>query len=347
MAQRGGGVNLPSEYKLIKKTIIPLVKSDVALGDDCGWIDIGKGYVLISSIDSMNEGIHYKPRWMSFASLARKIFRVSVSDIAAMGAGEDVSIVVAMGLTRGTNKRDIAAFAANLRNEAARFSVKVLGGDITESQNGNFVSASVTAKARKKNLLLRSSARPGEIVWLTGPVGLAGAGLDVLESNNKRRYKFLARTHLLPVLRLREGRLISNSGISRCAMDLSDSLAASLFWVSSMSGVSIEADLSIVKKHKALIDWCKQGKRNLQNYLLYGGEDYELLFTSHPRYSSRIRRSLPGAYPIGHVKDRPKTPLVYVKGIDGERILIDEDSMGYQAFNGEVRGKRLEVRSKK
>ncbi|MBI4368997.1 MAG: thiamine-phosphate kinase [Elusimicrobia bacterium] len=324
------------EYKLIQQRILPVLGRQAVLGDDCGWIPIGDGKVLLVSTDAVVENTHYLLAWMSPEDLARKTLRTALSDIAAMGGAESLSCVVAMGRRAQSSTEAFDRFIRCLHLEARRWKVKILGGDLTQvgaigAIADEFVVVTVFGVAFERGLLRRDRARPGELLWLSGPVGLAQAGLEVLGMDQTpSAFKSLKRYQQCPVLRLLEGTRLSAHDISRCAIDLSDSLAASLLWISSQSKVALEVNLRQFPVPKILERWSRYQEKGIGDYLLYGGEDYELLFTSAS--SARfIDRHLQQSYPIGRVLKG--APRVLVMGIEGGQIELRPGHAGYEAFH--------------
>ncbi|MBI2070926.1 MAG: thiamine-phosphate kinase [Elusimicrobia bacterium] len=326
------------EFRLIHQRILPSLGRQAKLGDDCGWFDLGDGKVLLASTDSLVEDSHFRKLWMSPGELAVKSLRTALSDVAAMGGGEHCSALVAMGLGRRAPASEFDDFLAALRREAGKWRVKILGGDLTEipqnsnghQHGGGFVTVTVLAVSERARLLLRSQARPGETLWISGPIGLAKAGLEYLDSGQKPAlFASLAQAHKRPPLRLVEGARLSVRNISRAAMDLSDSLACALLWMAKLSRVDFEVNLRQIPIPKILGQWSAMRRKPLVDYFLYGGEDYELLFTSTSS-ARMVNRFLPEAYPIGRVMKG--SGAVRVSDLDGREIFVDENTVGYQAF---------------
>lgn len=319
------------EINLIRRYILPALshRGSPILGDDCGWIPLGDGKVLLASCDALVEGSHYKTSWFGYGLLARKALRVSLSDIAAMGGAQSLGVLTTLGLKRKTQVRDFKNFIASLKDEAKRWEVSILGGDMVETTGAEFVVMNVYGVSRRKKLLLRSQARSGDLLWMTGSLGKAAAGLDVFRRGQEKSFPSLAQAQKLPPLCLKEGALLSLKNLSSCAIDLSDSLACSLWWLARMSNVRLEVDLRLCPIDAELARWCQKTKKDPLRYMLYGGEDYELLFTSRSP-AAQIKKILPKAVPIGHVEKG--TPAVTTTELSGKTLAIDENHLGYQAF---------------
>lgn len=318
------------EIGLLEQHIFPALARQAPLGDDCGWMELGDGKVLLVSTDSMVQDSDYRKQWMSPEDLAVKSLRTALSDIAAMGGAESLGAVIAMGAEPNSQSKEASDFAQALAREAKKWKCKIAGGDLSGVKGQEFVTVTVFGIAEKAKLLLRSQARPGETLWLTGPLGLARAGLEVLEAGQASRQPRLAQAHLRPALLLKEGSKIAVRNISRCAIDTSDSLAASLWWIAKLSHVNLRVNLRQFPVTKEVALWAEERRRPLADYLLYGGEDYQLLFTSTT--SRRIMsRHLPLAYPIGQVLPGPAG--VVIEDLSGQERRLSDHDIGQQAFS--------------
>lgn len=318
------------EFQLLSKMILPAFGKAAPLGDDCGWMDLGSSKVLLASIDSAVEDTHYRTQWFSGREIGVKALRSALGDIAAMGDCEWIACCLALGLRRTTLVKTCRQIIEGFRQESRRWRVRVIGGDIVETQGKEFLTTTVMALAGKDKLMKRSQAEPGETLWLTGPVGLAKAGFEALRQGLAHRYGFLVDRQKCPHVALTEGARLSARGLSRCAMDLSDSLAQACLWVAKLSHIDLEIDLRRMPVAPALNDWARLQRRALEDYLLCGAEDYELLFTSSAS-ANVVSRFLKAAYPIGRVlKGNGK---VVVCGLSGKRRILQKDSIGYQAFS--------------
>ncbi|MEK7287702.1 MAG: thiamine-phosphate kinase [Elusimicrobiota bacterium] len=317
------------EWKMLWQHILPALGRRTPLGDDCGWLELGDGKVLLISTDSLAEDSHYRKRWMSPEDLAVKALRTALSDVAAMGGADRLATVVALGVSKKTPVSHVEQFIHALKTEARRLKCDILGGDMVESQGKEFINVTVLGIAEKAKLLLRSQVRPGETLWLTGPMGLSKAGLEALQAGLETDFSRLVLTHRRPPLLFREGTLLSTRNLSRAAMDTSDSLACSLLWLARLSRLSLQVNLRQFPVPADLVRWARERRRPLADYILFGGEDYQILFSSG---SSRriMARHLPGAYPIGAALRGPFG--VTVSDLDGREFMLSEDSLGYQAF---------------
>jgi thiamine-monophosphate kinase len=221
---------------------------------------------------------------------------VNLSDIAAMG-GVPQYVLIALALTGREALRDVQALYTGIRSACRSSGCIVVGGDTSASRSSLFLSLTVLGEAKPGHILHRSGARAGDRLYVTGTVGDARAGLEILKDSDSkfgrgtgrsRNIQFLTGRHLAPSARLKEGKLLAEQGLASAAIDLSDGLAGDLRHICEESGVGgiIEADY--LPLSPALIAYAGATQRNPTDYALMGGEDYELLFTVPPRSVARL-----------------------------------------------------------
>ncbi len=226
------------------------------VGDDCAVLDGGR----LLCTDLLVEGVHFRSAWAAPADLGFKALAVNLSDIAAMG-GTPEAAVAAVALPEG--RSGLAdALVDGLVECAERFGCPLVGGD-TSSGPGLYIAVTVTGFAGRP--VLRSGARPGETVFVTGPLGAAAAALARLEDGEAATAEALLR----PLPRLEEGRAAAEAGAT-AMLDLSDGLAVDLPRIAEASGVGIELDGETVP--------VADGATAAQ--AVGGGDDYELCFTA-------------------------------------------------------------------
>ena len=276
----------------IKKSFKPSPRVYVGIGDDSAVIKFsGNKYHLIST-DTLVENIHFKRKYSTFYELGWKILAVGISDISAMG-GTPTDVLITLGLPADLSVKAVDDIYRGIKSVARKFNIGVIGGD-TVSSKDIFLTVTALGLVGKKELLLRSKARVGDAILVTGELGGSGAGLAILESEpaNKLRgsdgnrdvqpqvsIKNVVRRHLMPIPRVLEGEIIGKLGGATSMIDLSDGLAAACFEIAKRSNVGIRIwkdSLPIGEETKSASLVLKRSPFDLG---LYGGEDYELLFT--------------------------------------------------------------------
>jgi len=261
----------------------------IGIGDDGAVWRPPVGHELVITTDMLIEGVHFRLDWTDWEALGHKALAVNLSDVAAMG-GRPRLAFVSIGL-RGTERdQDVLKFYRGVRTLCERFRVAVAGGDTSRSPHGLVIAVTLVGDVPRdgRPLLTRGAARPGDVIGVTGPLGLAAAGLRVLERGLKTLdgSPAMAAAYHRPTPRVREGLLLRRCGV-RAAMDLSDGLLGDLPKVCEESNVSAIVDtfrLPIPHAIRwAFPDWCELALR--------GGEDYELLFTASPPLFRRVRQA--------------------------------------------------------
>lgn len=321
------------EFELIRRIrrTFPIPSSlsssvDVGIGDDAAVLKPRAGYVLLTTTDLLAEGIHFDLRYTTYRQLGYKALMVNLSDIAAMG-GTPRYVLIALALTARETVPDVQALYAGIRSACRLTGSVVVGGDTSASRTGLFLSLTILGEARPRHVLRRSGARAGDRLYVTGTVGDARAGLEILRTHRGdtrrtrqgRNTTFLIKRHLAPSARLKEARLLAEGGLASAAIDLSDGLAGDLRHICEESGVGGIIEAGRLPISPALIAYARAQHRNPTDYGLIGGEDYELLFTVPPRsvphVNTLIRQGRIPATEIGAIT--PKRQGLRIAGADG------------------------------
>ena len=279
------GEGLPGEFQLIDRLVAGLPRSRRTIlgpGDDCAILAPGRARILVT-IDSMVEGVHFNLRWGTPEQVGARALAVNLSDIAAMG-GTPTSCVVNLAIRPGIAMRFLDRVYAGLRRAARASGVDVVGGNITSAREVAITIALLgDAPVRP---LLRSSARPGDDIFVTGTVGDAALGWRILAGKMRaigatRRH--LVARYLAPTARLFAGQRLARLCPVPAAIDISDGLLQDLGHIVDRSGVGAELDPESVPVSKAYA----QVMGSDLGLALGGGEDYELLFCARAGRTER------------------------------------------------------------
>ena len=260
---------------LIAATFREATPLEVGIGDDGAVFAHSPRVIAVA--DAMVEGIHFDRRYCPAEAIGRKLVAVNVSDIAAMGGRPTVALFTA-GLPGALPWAFVSDLVAGVGAAAAESGLTVVGGDVTGSPGPICLSLSVLGEPGPA-VLMRSGARVGDGLYVTGGLGGSGFGLRVLCEAliPEERAADCIQRHLTPTARLAFGRALAFSSDVGACMDLSDGLAQDAPRLAAASHVGLRVDLDRLPIHPEL----RRERPDLAEALaLHGGEDYELLFTS-------------------------------------------------------------------
>jgi len=323
------------EFSLIDRISVGCLirPSDVTagIGDDCAVVPIDKGRSLLLTTDMLIEDIHFWKQDIIPELLGRKSLAVNISDIAAMG-GIPKDAVLSLGLPVRTDLVYIDRFYDGIKSIAGEFSINILGGDTVKSPDRLVINIALTGEAPSDEILYRSGAKEGDIIFITGFPGNSSAGLNLLDSGRDFEAKDeLFEFHLNPRPQYRQGRIIAESKLASSLIDISDGLLADLGHICRASSVGAIVRRADVPIGSLLQAYCEKYNLDPLDFALGGGEDYILLGTV-PEKSSDILKGLLekdgfAYFPIGTITCDLGTKL---GNPDGSRSAIDPS--GYDHF---------------
>jgi thiamine-monophosphate kinase len=255
----------------------------VGIGDDVAVLDCGGEEWVLAKVDSQVEGTHYQADLITPHQLGRRALAINLSDIAAVG-GRPTHALVSLALPAETEVGWVDEFYAGLREEGDSYGVAVVGGNMARSETQAYVDVFVLGLVAPDLLMLRSGARPGDAVLVTGQLGDSAAGLRLLldpalQVSQSQRDRLVER-HLTPRPRLPESAAIARSGVATAMIDLSDGLSSDIGHICQRSGVGVrilERCLPISAGARQVAEITGERAAKLA---LDGGEDYELCFTA-------------------------------------------------------------------
>lgn len=261
---------------------LSLPRASIPFGDDVSGIRIERDRVAVLKTD-MLVGKTDVPPGMSFWQVGRKAVVMNVSDFAAKGV-TPVALLVSLGVPSSFLERDIAQLAKGLNAGAREYGAYILGGDTGEASD-LVISCSLFGIGERRLIPLRSGARAGDIVAVTGFFGKSAAGLKLLlgsvSSPTSFRKVFLNAV-LLPKARLQEGLALAQARVVSASIDSSDGLAWSLHEIGKASHVGFFIDSLPIALE--VLRFAKHNKLDPLELALYGGEEYELVLTIKPRF---------------------------------------------------------------
>ena len=308
-----------SEVELIRRIRYlnaPFQKNaQVGIGDDTAVLKGKEGYSYLFTTDTLVENVHFKWKFSSPSQIGWKALAVNISDIAAMG-GYPLFALVTLGIPISTLFSTIKQVYEGILNLSSKLNMEISGGDVVRSPTF-FISISILGEVESGRAILRSGAKPGDSLYLTGDIGAAACGLlcfnqkdNVLEPSIR---KFLEEKWLTPFPRVKEAREIVAKGFATAMIDTSDGLSSDLYHILEESKVGAqiwEKSLPIAPETR---ESSLKLKKSPVEIALQGGEDYELLFTASSAVDVEKSISFPVSK-IGKIVSEPGLLLVDEKG---------------------------------
>jgi thiamine-monophosphate kinase len=277
------------EFALIAKLFAPLAKDQGAFGlkDDAATLRLPPDEELVVTVDALVEGVHFL-RDDPADLIAKKALRVNLSDLAAKGARAR-NYLLALSLPDWIDDGWLRRFAAGLEEDQTNYAVSLLGGDTTSTPGPLTLSITALGSIAKGTMLRRKGARPGDVVFVSGTIGDAGAGLEILQGKGSQ-LSAEARENLILRYRVPEPRLALGAGlvgIASAALDVSDGLVADLGHIAEASGVRIVIDAPLVPLSPEAVRLWGRGTHVLMRAAT-AGDDYEIAFTAPPTARSSV-----------------------------------------------------------
>jgi thiamine-monophosphate kinase len=281
------------------------------IGDDCAVLRVRPGHESLVTTDFTLEGIHFRRDWHPAESVGHRCLTRGLSDIAAMG-GEAVAAFLSLALPRNTSQAWVERFAGSLIRLAKKHGVTLAGGDTAESPNGILADIIVVGTVPKGQAVLRSGARPGDRIYVSGELG--GSAAAVLQMKAKPKRKLNPRDyprHFYPEARLELGRILREKRLVTAMIDTSDGLSTDLAHICQESGVGAELAADSIPRARV----GKPAREVDLDLALHGGEDYELLFTVRP--GKRVPAQIAGVplTPIGVITRARRILVRNSKGV--------------------------------
>jgi len=276
------------------------------VGDDCAVLPKDDAMDMVVTADLLVEDIDFRLEWTTPEFLGHKALAVSLSDIAAMGATPR-SALLSLGIPELLWKTNfLDRFYAGWHALAGAHCVELAGGDISRSSDKFFVDSVVLGDVPKGKGVFRSGAKPGDHIFVTGFLGGASAGLDLLsngirlDANLSTTCRHLLLRQLQPIPQVITGNLLQEYALPTAMLDISDGLSSDVAHLARASGVGVRLDAACLPVDPAIFDFPDLAANALQ-FALHGGEDFELLFTVRPDKSD-IALDL-GFHQIGEITD--------------------------------------------
>jgi thiamine-monophosphate kinase len=283
------------------------------IGDDAAIIDAGEFFTLVST-DMLVEGIHFDLAYTPLKHLGYKAVIVNLSDIYAMNSVPQ-QITVSLAISNKYSVEALEELYEGIKTACNLYNVDLIGGDTTSSPKGMVISITAIGRCEKTNVVLRSGARPGDLICVTGNLGAAYLGLQILEREKQiyaelpdvqpelKEYEYLIERILKPEARRDAISYFEEKSIIPSAMiDVSDGLASEIIHICKQSGVGALIEEPKIPIHPLTEQTAIKFNLDPVTCALHGGEDYELLFCL-PASDFDLIQFMPDVFIIGEIKE--------------------------------------------
>ncbi|RCK77745.1 MAG: Thiamine-monophosphate kinase [Ignavibacteriae bacterium] len=320
--------------KRIAKYFKKIPANIIGIGDDCAVIDYDKSSCMLVTTDMLVEDVHFIKNKINPFDLGKKSIAVNISDIAAMG-GKPHYTFISFGIPSDTDIEWLDNFYNGMKKMIEGYDIFLLGGDTTKSPEKLIINIVIVGFVEKKFLKLRSGAKIGDAVCVTGFLGDSAAGLKLLLNNKEtldQDEAYLVNWHNCPVPHLEEGMWLARFDSVNSMMDVSDGIDSDIKRIMEMSNCSAEIYLNALPLSPQFNRICDRYNWNKYELAATGGEDYCLLVTIDFNHFNEIADKFTRKFSrqlvmIGKILDSKSSFSYYLRG---EKTSIK--SIGYDHF---------------
>ena len=297
----------------------PVLNNNIikSIGDDCAVIKFNSRKSILLTTDALCENTHFNKKYFRPEEIGAKAIAVNISDICSMG-GIPKHCLVSIGFHKREKQEFIDRIYSGLISYSNNYGVDLIGGD-TVGADFLFISVTMLGFADKKNIFYRSGAKPGDVIYVTGLLGDSAAGLDVLLNKGRENlnpFEYLpVKKHLVPAPKYMESRILSESKMVNSCIDISDGLINDLSNITdeSICGAEVYTDRIPVSFSAANV--AREYRKDPLDYALYGGEDYEFLFTvsrkNNIKFFAFVKKAGLNVFEIGEITKKKGIILNY------------------------------------
>lgn len=266
----------------------------VGVGDDTAVLKVSGDKLLLATCDVQIEGRHFLREKITPYQLGKRVAAINLSDIAAMG-GVPTYALASLALPTQTTVEFIEELYQGMKDFFGHFGAYVVGGNLARSSKEIFIDVTLLGEVEPERVILRSGARPGDVVLVTGVLGNAAAGLQVLLGNiniDRLRVDSLIEAYLTPEPQVHVGQVLTNLQCVTAMADVSDGLAGDITRICEASRVGVEIWINKLPISELTRKLADQNSKNPLDWALYGGEDYQLLFTVPPYEVKKVMTAI-------------------------------------------------------
>jgi thiamine-monophosphate kinase len=315
----------------------------VGIGDDAAVVEPERNRLEVLSVDALVDGVHFDRAFTPPAAIGHRALAANLSDLAAMGATPRLALL-SLALPESLPIRDFDGIIESLVALAARCRLTIAGGNLTRIGGPLVIDITVIGTVKRRQVLTRAGARPGDDLYVSGTVGSATAGLEMLREWTKLSTtgdtgdtggrtspnadqeigdlisassaasvaENCVQRYLYPEPRLRLGALLGHNRAATACMDLSDGLAEAVRQLAEASSVGAAIDAAALPLGRAARGWFERRGADAVHEAITGGDDYELLFAVSPRLRGRLKA----------VERHGAAPLTRIGSCTADRALV-------------------------
>lgn len=284
------------------------------VGDDAAVLNQESGYQTLLTTDMLVEGVHFDLSYMPLKHLGYKAVVVNLSDVYSMNA-EAEQITVSIAISNRFPVEAVEELYSGIKAACDAYKVDLVGGDTTSSTSGLIISITAIGKAKSEDVVYRDGAKPNDLLVVSGDIGAAYLGLQILEREKQvflvnpnaqpdlEPYSYLIERQLKPEARKDVPELLKKLGVKPTSMiDISDGLSSEVLHLCMQSKVGCKLFEERIPLDPQFIATCEEFKLEATTVAMSGGEDYELLFTIPIEDHDKIQGN-PSLTVIGHITD--------------------------------------------
>jgi len=300
--------HLTKDFSIKKKSTVK------GIGDDAAVLGFKNEQIVVTT-DMLVEGVHFDLSYMPLKHLGYKAMIVNLSDVYAMNANAS-QVTVSIAVSNRFPLEALEALYSGIKTAASIYDVDVIGGDTTSSTTGLIISITAIGTANSKDVVYRSGAKSNDLLVVTGDLGAAYLGLQVLEREKEvfkvnpqnqpdlENYTYIIERQLKPEARKDIVKLLNDLKVKPTSMiDISDGLSSEIMHLCKESQVGCELYEDKIPLDPQVISTCEEFNLDSTTVALSGGEDYELLFTVSQEDYTKIKGN-PNFTVIGFMKDK-------------------------------------------
>ncbi|WP_026754546.1 thiamine-phosphate kinase [Sediminibacter sp. Hel_I_10] len=294
------------------------------IGDDAAVLDFKNKQVVVTT-DLLIENVHFDLSYVPLKHLGYKAVMVNLSDVYAMNA-EATQITVSIAVSNRFPLEALEELYAGIETAAKVYDVDVVGGDTTSSTTGLLISITAIGQAEAKDIVYRKGAKPNDLVVVTGDIGAAYMGLQVLEREKEvfkvnpqnqpdlEAYTYIIERQLKPEARKDIIKLLTDLEVKPTSMmDISDGLSSEIIHICKQSEVGVELYENKIPLDPQVISTCEEFNIDSTTIALNGGEDYELLMTIDQKDFDKIKGN-PNLTVIGYITEKDRGMHLITRG---------------------------------